>query len=73
MFLASSTFGAYYFFAFSALFCTLMCAVFMFETKGHSLEFIEQKYSERQASGKSKPWNFSSNDLMLHRIVTNQG
>ena len=51
VFLASSSFGAYYFFAFCSLFCTLMCAVFMFETKGHSLEFIEQKYSERQQRG----------------------
>ena len=50
VFLASSSYGAYYFFAFCSLFCTVMCAVFMFETKGHSLEFIEQKYSERQQS-----------------------
>lgn len=28
--------------------CTAMCAIFMIETKGHSLEFIEQKFSERQ-------------------------
>ena len=50
VFLASSSFGAYYFFTFSTLLCTVMCAIFMIETKGHSLEFIEQRYSEKYST-----------------------
>ena len=53
VFLASSSFGAYYFFAFMTLFCTIMCAFFMIETKGHSLEYIEQRYTERQSNAMS--------------------
>ncbi|CAD6580470.1 MAG: hypothetical protein ASARMPRED_000230 [Alectoria sarmentosa] len=53
VFLASSSFGAYYFFAFMTLLCTIMCAFFMIETKGHSLEYIEQKYAERQSNARS--------------------
>lgn len=35
------------------LFCTIMCAFCMIETKGHSLEYIEQKYTERQSNARS--------------------
>ncbi|KAH8649320.1 sugar transport protein [Xylariales sp. PMI_506] len=49
MFIASSSFGAYYFFAFCSLFTTIICFLFMFDTKGHSLEAIEQRYLERKA------------------------
>jgi len=48
--IAKSSFGAYYFFAFSTLLCTILCAIFMFETKGHSLEVIEQRYAEGRSS-----------------------
>ncbi|RYP70444.1 hypothetical protein DL771_005485 [Monosporascus sp. 5C6A] len=65
IFLATSTFGAYYFFAFSTLFCTVMCAFCMIETKGHSLEFIEQKYSEKQRNAKAigKWWRLGGQSL----------
>lgn len=49
MLIAKSTFGAYYFFAFSTLLCTVLIAFFMFETRGHSLEAIEQRYLENSA------------------------
>ena len=35
------------------LLCTIMCAFFMIETKGHSLEYIEQKYAERQSNARA--------------------
>ncbi|ORY62213.1 sugar transport protein [Pseudomassariella vexata] len=50
VFIATSSFGAYYFFAFSTLLCTVVCAVLMVETKGHSLEVIEKQYAERQST-----------------------
>ncbi|TGJ86413.1 hypothetical protein E0Z10_g2354 [Xylaria hypoxylon] len=49
IFIATSTFGAYYFFAFATLLCTVVSAVYMFETKGRTLESIEKRYSEKQA------------------------
>lgn len=49
VFIDRTTFGAYYFFACSAFLCTVVCALFMFETKGHSLEVIEQKYMDGKA------------------------
>ncbi|KAI1282974.1 sugar transport protein [Xylaria sp. FL0933] len=49
IFIATSTFGAYYFFAFATLFCTVVSTVYMFETKGRTLESIEQRYAEKQA------------------------
>ncbi|RWA12675.1 hypothetical protein EKO27_g2413 [Xylaria grammica] len=49
VFIAASTFGAYYFFAFATLLCTVVCAFYMFETKGRTLESIEKRYSEKQA------------------------
>lgn len=49
MFIDRTTFGAYYFFACSAFLCTVVCALFMFETKGYSLEVIEQQYLDGKA------------------------
>lgn len=49
VFIDRTTFGAYYFFAGSAFLCTVVCALCMFETKGHSLEVIEQQYLDGQA------------------------
>ena len=53
VFLATSSFGAYYFFTVSILLCTVMCAFCMIETKGHSLEFIEQRFSERHLNAET--------------------
>jgi hypothetical protein len=49
MLIEKSTFGAYYLFAFSTLLCTVLIAFFMSETRGHSLEAIEQRYLENSA------------------------
>ncbi len=67
IFLATSTFGAYYFFTFSTLFCTVMCAFCMIETKGHSLEFIEQKFSEKQLNAEAigKWWRLGEQSFEL--------
>ncbi|PSR92404.1 general substrate transporter [Coniella lustricola] len=46
VFIDRTTFGAYYFFAISALLCTVVCVLFMYETKGHTLEVIEQRYMD---------------------------
>ncbi|KAI0593132.1 sugar transport protein [Biscogniauxia sp. FL1348] len=67
VFIATSSFGAYYFFAFCTMFCTLMSALFMFETKGRTLESIEKKYSEKQARGKGR-WKLSSLGFRIRRI-----
>lgn len=50
IFIDRTTFGGYYFFACSAFLCTIVCALFMFETKGHSLELIEQQYLDGTAT-----------------------
>lgn len=49
VFIDRTTFGAYYFFAASALVCTVVCVLFMYETKGHTLEVIEQRYMDGAA------------------------
>ncbi|KAJ4414741.1 hypothetical protein N0V82_007733 [Gnomoniopsis sp. IMI 355080] len=49
VFIDRTTFGCYYFFAASAFLCTVVCALFMFETKGHTLEVIEQRYLDGTA------------------------
>lgn len=51
VFIDRTTFGCYYFFAASAFLCTVVCALFMFETKGFPLEVIERRYLE----GTAKP------------------
>ncbi|GJC78939.1 high-affinity glucose transporter [Colletotrichum liriopes] len=48
--LSKSTFGAYFLFAGCSLVCTGVVAVIMVETRGHSLEAIEKRYLEKQAS-----------------------
>ena len=47
-----------------------MCAYCMIETKGHSLEFIEQRYSERQSNAKviGRWWNFGKQIFELHHV-----
>lgn len=45
--LAKSTFAAYFLFAGCSFVLTVMVCLFMFETKGHSLEEIEKRYEEK--------------------------
>ncbi|KAL8387691.1 hypothetical protein RB595_009737 [Gaeumannomyces hyphopodioides] len=68
MLLAKSTFGAYYFFGFATLFCTLMCAAFMFETKGKSLEVIEQQYKESREARTTGRWDLRDFQLKRMRV-----
>ncbi|KAF6814004.1 MFS sugar transporter (hexose transporter), partial [Colletotrichum plurivorum] len=58
--ISKSTFGAYYLFAFCSLLTTIVVAIFMVETRGHSLEAIEQRYLDDQAtpSGDEKKEGF---------------
>lgn len=51
VFIERTTFGCYYFFAAGAFLCTVVCALYMFETQGHTLEEIEQRYLD----GTAKP------------------
>ncbi|KAH6660257.1 hexose transporter [Truncatella angustata] len=67
VFISSSSFGAYYFFAFCSLFTTIMCIIFMYETKGHSLEVIEQRYTERQSSSTGR-WRVNTEGFRMRRI-----
>ncbi|KAL6831402.1 general substrate transporter [Trichoderma sp. SZMC 28015] len=55
--IAKSTYGAYYLFAFSSLFTTIIVALRMVETRGHSLEEIEQRYVQSRgiSTGMSMP------------------
>ncbi|KAK2611083.1 hypothetical protein N8I77_004459 [Diaporthe amygdali] len=55
--IAESSFAAYYFFAGCTLICTIVCALYMFETKGHTLEVIEQKYLDEKAKSTGR-WAF---------------
>ncbi|KAF2663429.1 sugar transport protein [Microthyrium microscopicum] len=55
IFLAKSSFGAYFFFGFSSLFCLAVCVVAMPETKGKSLEAINQAFDH-----KSRSWSLGS-------------
>ncbi|KAJ1335048.1 MFS transporter SP family sugar:H+ symporter [Microdochium nivale] len=50
VFLASSSFGAYYFWGFMSLSCTVACCLVMRETRGRSLEVIEKEYLDEQNS-----------------------
>ena len=68
--IATSTFGAYYFFAFSTLFCTIVIALFMSETRGHSLEAIEQRYLESSATSTGRRW--AMDGFKLRRIHVNE-
>lgn len=68
VFLASSSFGAYFFFAACTLFTTAVCALAMDETKGHSLEAIEKRYNDRQASGTDSPWKIGKGGVGMFRL-----
>ncbi|KAI1333847.1 sugar transport protein [Xylariaceae sp. FL0016] len=68
VFISTSTYGAYYFFAFCTLFCTLVSAIFMFETKGRTLENIEKRYSERQAASSTGRWRLPGQGFRLRRV-----
>ncbi|KAL0944615.1 MFS sugar transporter [Colletotrichum truncatum] len=52
--ISKSTFGAYYLFAGCSLFCTVVVAVVMTETRGHSLEAIERRYNEKKVTASEK-------------------
>jgi hypothetical protein len=43
--LAQSSFGAYFFFGFSSLFCVGVCVLLMPETRGKSLESIDRSFT----------------------------
>lgn len=47
--ISKTTYGAYYLFAFSSLFTTIIVALRMSETRGHSLEEIEQRYTQSRS------------------------
>ncbi|KAK1472264.1 hypothetical protein CABS01_04907 [Colletotrichum abscissum] len=47
--LSKSTFGAYFLFAGCSFVCTVVVALVMVETRGHSLEAIEKRYTENKA------------------------
>lgn len=67
--ISTSSFGAYYLFAFSTLFCTIVCAIFMVETKGQSLEVIEQRYLESRAAATGR-WTMKDFRLRRVRVAT---
>ncbi|KAK5991609.1 Glucose transporter GlcP-like protein [Cladobotryum mycophilum] len=47
--ISKTLFGVYYLFAFCSLLCTVIVSLYMVETKGLSLEAIEQRHTERQS------------------------
>ncbi|KAK1593905.1 hexose transporter [Colletotrichum navitas] len=65
--LSKSTFGAYFLFAGCSLVCTVVVAVVMVETRGHSLEAIEKRYSERKATATGR-WKMT--ELRPRRLRT---
>ncbi|CAJ2500113.1 Uu.00g029660.m01.CDS01 [Anthostomella pinea] len=67
IFIATSTFGIYFFFAGCTLLCTVVSALFMFETKGRTLESIEQRYSESQAMSTGR-WKLPVHNFRLRRL-----
>ncbi|KAK6221006.1 hypothetical protein LQW54_001578 [Pestalotiopsis sp. IQ-011] len=71
VFISSSTFGVYYFFAFCSLFTTVVCVFLMHETKGQSLEDIEQKYMERQSRTTGR-WKLNPAGFRMRRIRATQ-
>ncbi|KAF7515313.1 hypothetical protein G7054_g14635 [Neopestalotiopsis clavispora] len=72
VFIASSTYGVYYFFAFCSLFTTIVCMFLMQETQGQSLEVIEEKYLERQSKGTGR-WRLNPAGFKMRRIAGTQG
>ncbi|KOS20406.1 Hexose transporter 2 [Escovopsis weberi] len=69
VFLSQASYGAYYMFAGCSLLCTVVIVLYMVETKGYSLETIEQRYNERasNATGSSAVRWFKLKGLR-HRI-----
>jgi hypothetical protein len=47
--ISTSSFSVYFFFGGCTLVATVMIALFMQETRGHSLESLEQRYLENSA------------------------
>ncbi|KAH6884562.1 general substrate transporter [Thelonectria olida] len=47
--ISKSTFAAYFLFAGCSFVLTIIVCIFMFETRGHSLEEIERRYEEKQS------------------------
>lgn len=66
--IASSSFGAYYFFAGCTLFCTVFIALFMQETRGHSLEAIEQRFIDNSGRSTGR-WNMEGFHLRRVRVA----
>lgn len=65
VFIDRTTFGCYYFFAASALLCTVVCALCMFETQGQTLEDIEQRYLD----GTARPMGIKGMDALKMRSI----
>ncbi|KAI0128225.1 general substrate transporter [Hypoxylon sp. NC0597] len=66
-----SIFGAYYFFAFSTMLATAVVAMFMFETKGRSLEVIEASYIQNTARSTGR-WGVVATEFKLRRVRVNE-
>jgi sugar porter (SP) family MFS transporter len=66
--IAKSVFGAYYFFAGCTLFCTVFIALFMQETRGQSLEAIEQTFMENSSRATGR-WNVHGFRLRRIRVA----
>jgi hypothetical protein len=66
--IASSSFGAYYFFAGCTLFCTIFIALFMQETRGHSLEAIEQAFIESRTGSAAVSGRRAVDSFNLRRV-----
>lgn len=64
-----SSFAAYYFFAGCTMICTVVCALYMVETKGHTLEVIEQRYMDEKANSTGR-WTFEGFKLKPVTKVT---
>lgn len=67
-----SSFAAYYFFAGCTLICTVVCALYMVETKGHTLEVIEQRYLDEKSNSTGR-WTLEGFKLKSVPRVTTQG
>ena len=48
--IAQSSYGAYFLFAACTFVCTVVSLIWMRETRGHTLEAIEQRYSESRST-----------------------
>ena len=48
--ISEATYSAYYLFGACTLIGTIICAFFMFETRGYTLEAIEQRYAQGGAT-----------------------